>query len=144
MITRAQIVAEARSWLRTPYMHQARNKGVGVDCVGLLIGVARNAGLCEPDADLNGYSRQPDGQLLGLCDAYMTRIAVADIQAGDVIATHYGMDPCHLAFIGDHPQGLSMIHALCRADGRGLVVEHRLDETNRARIVAAYALKGLG
>ena len=35
------IVTEARTWVRTPYHHQARLKGVGVDCAGLVIGVAR-------------------------------------------------------------------------------------------------------
>lgn len=33
--------AEALSWLGTPYRHQGRNKGVGCDCVGLLLGVWR-------------------------------------------------------------------------------------------------------
>ena len=33
---RADIVEEARSWLGTPYHHQAALKGVGCDCIGLL------------------------------------------------------------------------------------------------------------
>lgn len=35
-----RIVAEARSWIGTPFAHQGRKKGQGVDCLGLLIGVA--------------------------------------------------------------------------------------------------------
>jgi NlpC/P60 family putative phage cell wall peptidase len=31
----------ARSWIGTPYRHQAALKGVGCDCLGLLIGVWR-------------------------------------------------------------------------------------------------------
>ena len=34
-----QIIQTARQWLDTPYHHQARVKGVGVDCIGLVIGV---------------------------------------------------------------------------------------------------------
>ena len=35
---RDSIVAEARTWLDTPYLHQGRRKGHGVDCLGLVIG----------------------------------------------------------------------------------------------------------
>ena len=35
----ALIVAEAMSWIGTPYRHQGRTKGVGCDCLGLLLGV---------------------------------------------------------------------------------------------------------
>ena len=41
MITRAAIVAEAWSWLGTPYQHQASVKGAGCDCLGLVRGVWR-------------------------------------------------------------------------------------------------------
>ncbi len=34
-----RIVAEALSWVGTPYRHQGARKGVGCDCLGLLIGV---------------------------------------------------------------------------------------------------------
>ena len=37
--TRTDVVAAAREWLGTPFHHQARLRGVGVDCVGLVIGV---------------------------------------------------------------------------------------------------------
>lgn len=34
---RAGIVAEARSWQLTPYMHQGRGKGVGADCMMFIL-----------------------------------------------------------------------------------------------------------
>ncbi|MBN9249774.1 MAG: hypothetical protein J0I86_04210, partial [Mesorhizobium sp.] len=37
-----EIVAEALSWLGTPYRHQASSKGVGCDCLGLIRGVWRS------------------------------------------------------------------------------------------------------
>jgi len=40
-LTRARVVAEARSWIGTPYRHQASLKGVGCDCLGLVRGVWR-------------------------------------------------------------------------------------------------------
>lgn len=45
---RAAIVAQARSWLRTPYHHCADVKGHGVDCGMLLVRVFVDAGLCKP------------------------------------------------------------------------------------------------
>ncbi len=40
-LTSSLIVAEARSWIGTPYRHQASLKGVGCDCLGLVRGVWR-------------------------------------------------------------------------------------------------------
>jgi len=50
IITRAAVVAEARSWIGTPYRHQASCKGVGCDCLGLVRGVWRAAIGPEPEA----------------------------------------------------------------------------------------------
>ena len=35
------VVAETLTWLGTPYRHQGRCKGVGCDCIGLVLGVWR-------------------------------------------------------------------------------------------------------
>src|SRR3954449_10860627 len=40
-LTRAAVVAEARSWIGTRYRHQGSLKGVGCDCLGLVRGVWR-------------------------------------------------------------------------------------------------------
>ena len=48
-IERAQIVAEARAWIGTPYRHQASLKGVGCDCLGLVRGVWRAVIGPEPE-----------------------------------------------------------------------------------------------
>lgn len=42
------IVSVAESWLRTPFHHMARLKGVGVDCAHLLAAVYEEAGLIDP------------------------------------------------------------------------------------------------
>lgn len=52
----AAIVAEARSWIGTPYRHQASVKGAGCDCLGLVRGVWR--ALLGPEPEPVGpYSR---------------------------------------------------------------------------------------
>lgn len=50
MVTREAIVAAARSWLGTPYHHQASLKGVGSDCLGLIRGIWRELYGPEPEA----------------------------------------------------------------------------------------------
>jgi NlpC/P60 family putative phage cell wall peptidase len=41
--SRAEAVVElARAWLGTPYCHRASVRGVGCDCLGLLVGVLRD------------------------------------------------------------------------------------------------------
>lgn len=44
------IVAEAVSWVGTPYRHQAALKGVGCDCLGLVRGIWRAVYGSEPEA----------------------------------------------------------------------------------------------
>lgn len=146
MTTRAQVVQEARAWLHTPYQHQQRTRGVAVDCIGLVIGVARSLGLVPVDFDVNGYSRQPDPRmLLGKCDEHMVRIQPEAIQPGDVIVTRFEEDPTHFGIVADYYHGgaLSMIHALRTRDGGGRVIEQRLDSSGLKRIVRAYSLPGV-
>ena len=44
-----RILAEARSWIGTPYRHQAAAKGAGTDCLGLLRGIWRAIHGSEPE-----------------------------------------------------------------------------------------------
>lgn len=44
------VVAAARGWIGTPYVHQASVRGAGTDCLGLLRGVWREVIGAEPEA----------------------------------------------------------------------------------------------
>lgn len=148
MIDRMDIVAEARTWVGTPFHHQARIKGVGVDCAGLVIGVARGLGLVPEGFDVTGYQRSPDGvSLVAYCEQHMTRISRDALQPGDVIVIRWRHHPQHLGIVGDYLHGgLSLIHAFSDANGRGRVIEQRLDLADMpsgGRFVAAYRLPGV-
>ena len=56
-MSRAAIVAEAMSWLGTPYAHRQRLKGVGVDCAQLPLAVYRACGLL-PEVEPEAYAAQ--------------------------------------------------------------------------------------
>jgi NlpC/P60 family putative phage cell wall peptidase len=45
-----RVVTIARSWIGTPYLHQASLKGVGCDCLGLVRGIWRELYGAEPEA----------------------------------------------------------------------------------------------
>lgn len=145
-MTGAEVVAEARAWLGTPFVHQGRTRA-GCDCGGLVGGVAAALGIVAPqwwaevfDPMHAGYSRQPHGgQLQRVCDEFMA--PVAEPQPGDVLLMAFAEEPQHLAIAADYAHGgLSMVHALA---SRGKVVEHRLCSTWRSRIVQAYRLPGV-
>lgn len=136
------IVAEARRWIGTPYHHQARLHGVGVDCAGLIIGVARELDMVDPDFDVEGYARRPDGwSFLAWADAKMRRISRDQMQPGNCVVVRFSEHPQHIGFLGDYVHGgLSIIHALV---GRG-VVETRLLLDDKMKFVAAYELPEVG
>lgn len=144
-MTRDEVVAAARGWLGTRYAHQGRLRRVGVDCAGLVIGVARELGIVEKRFDVNGYARTPDGvSLMAECSRFMLRIPVRDGSPGDVIVGRFENDPQHLAFLGDYLHGgLSLIHALNRSSGRGSVIEQRLDPRLPFKPVACFVLPGI-
>lgn len=45
----ARAVEIARSWIGTPYRHQAATRGAGTDCLGLLRGIWHELYGCEPE-----------------------------------------------------------------------------------------------
>jgi cell wall-associated NlpC family hydrolase len=145
MIDAAKVVAEARGWRDTPYHHQARSRGLGVDCAGLVIGVARALGLVGAQFDVSGYARRPDGaSLLAECDRFMLRVAADQLAPGHVAVLRFEHDPQHLGIVADYLHGgLSLVHALGTVDGRGRVLEQRLAPDTLARLVQAYALPGV-
>ena len=129
------IVAAARSWLGTPWHHQGRLKHVGVDCIGLAVGVAREIGLTVEDQ--TDYGREPDADLL-LEKLHLHCERVDDWQPGDILLFAIsGPRARHVGFATD----IGMIHA--HAPARR-VVEHGIDATWRQRIIGAWRLPDHG
>lgn len=135
MPTREQIVSAARRYLGVRYRHQGRNRQ-GLDCIGLLICVARDVGYVA-EGDRLDYSRQHNGVALraGL-DANAVPIAVDQYKPGDILLMRFDTLPQHVAIVTDK----GMIHSFLTARR---VVEHRLSDDWQARIVAAYSFPGV-
>jgi NlpC/P60 family putative phage cell wall peptidase len=114
VITKEAIVAEATSWLGTPYRHQASLKGVGCDCLGLLRGVWRAFFDGEPEA-MPAYT--PDWAeargaetLAQAAGRHLIAIPVKEAGAGDVLLFRWraNLPAKHAAILVDESR---FIHA---------------------------------
>lgn len=93
IIRRTAIVAEARGWIGTPYLHQASARGAGADCLGLVRGVWRGVMGSEPEAlppytpDWNerAFAATGDEPLLGAARRHFAERAREEAEPGDVV-----------------------------------------------------------
>ena len=123
----ARIVEEARTWRNTPFLHQGRLKGLGVDCAGFIGEVAQNVGISVEIP--NDYRPQEDGTaMMRLLSKHLTFIEMKDVRPGDVLALcdkalRNPEIPRHLAFVTEvKDTTIFIIHASERG-----VREHRTD-----------------
>lgn len=135
------VIAEARLWVGTPYLHQASARGAGTDCLGLLRGVWRSVFGAEPEV-VPAYTAdwaEPSHQEV-LMEAAHRRLVprpIGTAHIGDVllfrmrdgsIAKHLGLQ----SETGNHPR---FIHAYT---GYG-VIESSLSTPWQRRIAARFA-----
>lgn len=137
-VERTQIIAEARTWIGTPYRHQASLKGAGADCLGLIRGVWRGIYGNEPEQP-GPYTPNWAGETASetLRDAARRHLIEIDkraIQAGDVILIRMrDAGPAKHAAIMSGPT--SIIHAY----DRHAVAENCLPDAWRRRIAYAFS-----
>jgi len=134
-------LAEARSWIGTPYRHQASAKSLGTDCLGLLRGVWRHVYGAEPEA-VPPYTEdwaEPAHRevLFEAADRWLVQKPIHEAATGDVllfrmregsIAKHLGLQ----SDVGPHPR---FIHSYT---GYG-VIESSLSAPWQRRIAARFA-----
>ena len=136
MPSQQAIIDEARRWLGTPFRHQARVLGMGVDCAGLVVCTAQALGIDGSFQEVP-YGRYPHARTLErLCNAHLDRIPAHGAQPGDVLLFAWHTEPQHLGIKTD----IGVIHSHASA---GKVVEHSLDPIWRSRIRGAFRFRGL-
>lgn len=102
MVTRAQIVAEARSWVGVPFRHMGRDRG-GVDCIGLVVVVARALGIPVRDWEGQGnYTRRGQGfeMVRHIIDTGSGELVpLKEARDGDVVLFAEAGIPCHAGIV---------------------------------------------
>lgn len=134
------IAERARSWIGTPYRHQASTKGAGTDCLGLLRGVWRELYGTEPEA-VPAYTPdwsepQREERLWEAAKRHLTEKPVHERAVGDVLLFRMrsGVVAKHLGLLSaSGPE--TFIHAY---SGHG-VVETSLSAPWARRVVAVFA-----
>lgn len=137
----SRVVAEARSWIGTAYVHQASARDSGTDCLGLVRGVWRAVQGAEPE-EVPAYSRdwaEVEGAEVLLAAALRHFRPVARSRAfapGEVLLfrMRQGAVAKHLGIVGDIGERRSFIHAY---SGHG-VVETSLSAPWVRRIVGRF------
>ncbi|MDA5194957.1 NlpC/P60 family protein [Govanella unica] len=132
---RAAIVDKGRSYLGTPFRHQGRAPGRGLDCIGVVACIGRELGLFDYDA--TGYARQPTSwtSLRRHVDA-AGFVRVETAKPGDVYLMAIIDRPQHVALVTDR----GMLHAWMHTRS---VVEHGLDALWASRVVSIYRFPGV-
>lgn len=135
---RDDIVAQARLWIGTPYVHQASVRGAGADCLGLVRGLWRDIYGAEPET-VPAYT--PDWGEVGH-NEFLLAGALRNLQpamteaAGDLLVfrMRQGAVAKHLGIQAETGRGASFIHAY---DRHG-VVESPLSQPWRARVAGRF------
>lgn len=128
--TADRAVAIARTWLGTPYRHNASVRGSGSDCLGLLRGVWKELYDQEPEVPPpykpDWYDTRMDDLLLRKATQYLLPLRHPSYcQPGDVLVFRMkpGMAAKHCAIVtGINPD--TMVHALSGKDVEEVPINH--------------------
>lgn len=135
---RDDFVKTCRGYLDTPFRHQGRLPGVGLDCAGVAVCAARECG--EEVADFLAYSRLPSSAVfLETIGKSCDRIRLSESLPGDLLVFEFDANPQHLAILTE-ASPMYIIHAYTPARK---VVEHILDEQWKKKIRAVFRIRGV-
>lgn len=138
--TRLAVVAEARTWVGTPFHHAARVKGAGVDCANLLVAVFAATGLI-PDLALEHYPQdwhmhRDEPRFMDMLSLYADPVPDGEAQPGDIAMFRYGRHAAHGAIVVGWPV---VIHAW-RDAGKVVMTEANAGPLGE-RFVGCWRLK---
>ena len=132
-----RILTEARSWIGTPYIHQATSKGHGADCLGLIRGIWRTLYGNEPQS-IPDYTRDwdevgRDEHLLAAANRWFEWMEPDHAQPGNLIVFRWKGSA-----VAKHVGILSGIDRFIHAYERSGVIETTLAPQWRRRIAGYF------
>lgn len=132
-------VDEALTWLGTPYHHQGRVKGVGVDCGTLICEVYEKVGLMDY---LDPRPYPPDWHMHQMGEQYLEHIKsvcfeVNEPQPGDIVLYKIGKCVSHGAIVIEWP---TIIHSYINL---GVIIQDGTKGSLARRVAGFYRMKRL-
>lgn len=138
-MTPAELVSAARDLLGTPFHHQGRLPGIGVDCAGVVVCACAACGYAI--ADRIGYSRIPNSaEFTRAVREHCDPVPLEALRIGDLMTFAFRENEQHIAIVSEITPVIMLIHAW---EGVGKVVENSLDSTWRGRLRGCYRLQGI-
>jgi len=137
-----EVVQIARTWIGTPYIHQASLKGVGCDCLGLLRGVWRELKGPEPETPppyAPDWSEATGEETLYRALArHLAEIDPRALRFGDIalLRMKRGAPARHCGIIAAKDDHMTLIHARARRR----VSEERLAPVWHTKLAYAFRL----
>lgn len=137
MTTAQDFAAAALALVGTPWHHQGRLPGVGLDCVGVAVCAAQACGIAVQD--VRDYTLPADpNTFLRLLSANCKRDVEPMLAAGRLAVFRIGQHPQHLAVMVDSDR---MVHGLDRK--RRAVVLDALTDPWRQRVHSTWLIRGI-
>jgi NlpC/P60 family putative phage cell wall peptidase len=141
-VRRQDIVAETRSWIGTPYRHQASLKGVGCDCLGLVRGVWRAVVGAEPEPVLPYAPDWAEAtcteSLAEAAARHLAAISCTDIAPGDVVLFRWRAN-----LPGKHAAIVTAADMMVHAHDGAAVAEVAIAPWWRRRLAFAFRFPGV-
>lgn len=125
-LQRSEVFREALRWNETPFLHQHRILGHGVDCWNLIRAPGEACGVLSIDEELfapfAAYGLQPSPrQVLGVLSTFL-RPVTGEPMLADVACIAWRPNlPMHMAILGEHEGRPTLLHASSKF---GKVVHH--------------------
>jgi cell wall-associated NlpC family hydrolase len=128
---RQAVVAEAMTWLGTPFHHHQAVKGAGVDCALFQYSVYHGVGLI-PEIKIEDYSPQwhlhkDEERYMNWVLQFAARVESAPFKPGDGALFRFGRAASHGVIIVEWPQ---VIHAYSKS--RMVTLDNALDNPSLA------------
>lgn len=102
---REAVIAEARSWIDTPFVHQAECKGAGVDCAHIINAVYSTCGLMPwyqfpvYGKDWFRHAENEEKYIVEIAKLYFDEIRESECLPGDWLVVRLGRAYAHCAII---------------------------------------------
>lgn len=135
MITRNEIIIEARNLIGTPFHHQGRHRKFGIDCIGLIMLVGKALKCLFVKHDRTNYSEKPTDIMADeLKQMGFKKIPTEERQSGDLGLFWFVSPkrPYHVGIFTD----VGILHTYTNLKR---VIEQPLPESWLKRLTAVYS-----